>query len=664
MRTLSLIVAFLLVWSGPSLAQATDEPLLDVNQHDVLLQFDPVTRLVRIEDTITTIGHERLDFALAKWLRIDDARRDGKPVQVQRSGVFRLIALGNRGPHKVQLKISGKVPVLPKNRARASGAFASAEGSFLPNYSEWMAVNPGERISYRLTVNVPKPFRAVATGRLEGEREADGRSVAVFSDKAGWPPTVFVGPYTVAEKPLKSLRIRTYFPKSLEKLAPSYLEAAAGYLSHFEALIGPYPQPEFHIVSAPVPVGLGFPNLTYIGERILPLPFIRKRSLAHEVVHAWLGNGVGVDYETGNWSEGLTTYLADYGLTEARNPTKAWEMRLGWLRDYAALPAKRDTSLEAFRTRGHDASQVVGYDKAAFLFHMLKQEVGKAAFDKGLRTLWRDYKDKVAGWRELRGIFETVSGKGLDWFFEQWVERVGAPSIRLADPKIEREDGAQRLEFTLVQQTPVYRLSVPVVLETGSDTIRKSVRLEKRAQRFSFELSGPIKSLSVDPAHNLFRRLAPGEAAPILRDVTLSNRVTAIVASQDKEIQIAARKLARRLADGKFSLRTKPGSAVPSGPVMIIGAEVDTAAFLKRNDLPPRPQSLAGKGSGRAWVVRRGEKAGPLLIVEARDTASLAALVRPLPHYKKQSFIVFDGRKAIDRGVWPAKASPLTVTFD
>lgn len=664
MTSASLIVALFLFWAGPALAQSTDEPVLDVNQHDVVVRFDPATRLVRIEDTVTIIGHERLDFALAKWLRIDDARRDGKPVRVQKSGVFRLIALGDRSPHKVQLKISGKVPILPKNRARASGAFASVEGSFLPNYAEWMAVNPGERVTYRLTLDVPKSFRAVATGSLESEKEADGRRIAVFKANAGWPPTVFVGPYEVSEKTLNALRIRTYFPKSLVKLAPSYLDAAAGYLSHFQTLIGPYPHPEFHIVSAPVPVGLGFPNLTYIGERILPLPFIRKRSLAHEVLHAWWGNGVGVDYETGNWSEGLTTYLADYGLTEVRDLKKAWEMRLGWLRDYAALPAKRDTTLEAFRSRGHDASQVVGYDKSAFLFHMLKQEIGKAAFEKGLQALWRDYKDKVAGWRELRGIFETASGKGLDWFFEQWVERVGAPSIRIADPKIEREDDVQSVEFTLAQSTPVYRLRVPVVIETGSKTIRKSVRLEKRAQRFSIDLPGPIKSLSVDPGHDLFRRLAPGEAAPILRDVTLSNRVTAIVATANKEIQITARKLARRLADGKFTLQTKPASTVPSGPVMVIGTQAETAAFLKRTGLPTRPEILDGKGSGRAWVIRRGAKAGPLLVVEARDAASLAALVRPLPHYKKQSYIVFDGRKAIDRGVWPAKASPLTVAFD
>lgn len=668
MRSASLALLLVLGMSiAPLLAadDVVDEMVLDANHHAIEMRFDPISRIIQIEDTITIIGHERLDFALAKWLRIDEARKDGRKIKVQRAGNFRLIALGDQGRHSVQLKLSGRVPALPRNRARASGAFASPDGTFIPNYSEWMPVNPGERITYRLAIDVPAPFRAVATGPLVSESEEGKRNHAVFrARKSVWPPTVFVGPYKVAEKRHGAMRIRTYFPEKLEALSPSYLNAAAGYLSHFEGLIGPYPNPEFHIVAAPVPVGLGFPNLTYIGQRILPLPFIRERSLAHEVLHAWLGNGIGVDYETGNWSEGLTTYLADYGLTESKSADKAREMRLGWLRDYAALPAKRDTALAAFQSKGHDASQVVGYDKTAFLFHMLRQEIGTAAFDKGLKALWHEYKSAIAGWQDLQRVFEATSGTKLAWFFEQWVERVGAPSLRLIDPKAEIEDGKHVMTFTLVQGEPAYRLRVPIVIETSGQTHRKWVRLEKPAQRFSVEIAAKARSLAIDPSHDLFRRLAPGEAAPILRDVTLAKTVTAIVAVQSKGAREAAGQLARRLADSKVRIRAGADGTLPKGPLMLIGTEKEVSAILAASRLPTRPETLNGQGTARAWVVRRRKTGDPLLVVEANDDAALAALVRPLPHYKRQSFIVFDGRKATKRGVWPAKDSPLSVTFD
>ncbi len=642
-----------------------DEMVLDANHHAIEMRFDPVSRTIQIEDTITIIGHERLDFALAKWLRIDEARKDGRKIKVQRTGNFRLIALGDQGRHRVQLKLSGKVPALPKNRARASGAFASAEGAFIPNYSEWMPVNPGERITYRLAIDVPAPFRAVVTGPLESESKKSERNHAVFrSSQAVWPPSVFVGPYRIAEKRHGEMRIRTYFPEKLEALSPSYLEAAARYLSHFEKRIGPYPNPEFHIVAAPVPVGLGFPNLTYIGQRILPLPFIRERSLAHEVLHAWLGNGIGVDYESGNWSEGLTTYLADYGLTESRSAERAREMRLGWLRDYAALPAKRDTALSAFQSKGHDASQVVGYDKTAFLFHMLRQEIGTAAFEEGLKALWRKYKSAIAGWQDLQRVFEATSGMKLAWFFEQWVERVGAPSLRLVDPKAEIEDGKHVLTFTLVQGEPAYRLRVPIVIETPGQSHAKWVRLEKPAQRFSVEAPAKARTLFIDPGHDLFRRLAPGEAAPILRDVTLAKTVTAIVAVETKGAREAAGQLARRLADSKVRIRTDVERTLPKGPLMLIGTKKEVSAILASSGMPTRPEMLNGQGTARAWVVRRRETGDPLLVVDANDDAALTAIVRPLPHYKRQSYIVFEGRKATKRGVWPAKNSPLSVTFD
>ena len=80
------------------------------------------------------------------------------------------------------------------------------------------------------------------------------------------------------------------------------------------------------------------PTLTYLGIDVLRLPFIRATSLGHEVLHNWWGNGVYPDWQSGNWSEGLTTFLADYAYKEEESEAAAREMRIGWLRDYAAVP--------------------------------------------------------------------------------------------------------------------------------------------------------------------------------------------------------------------------------------------------------------------------------------------------------------------------------------
>ena len=69
------------------------------------------------------------------------------------------------------------------------------------------------------------------------------------------------------------------------------------------------------------------PTLTYLGIEVLRLPFIRSTSLGHEVLHNWWGNGVYPDYAHGNWSEGLTTFMADYTYKERESDDAARDMR-------------------------------------------------------------------------------------------------------------------------------------------------------------------------------------------------------------------------------------------------------------------------------------------------------------------------------------------------
>ena len=105
-------------------------------------------------------------------------------------------------------------------------------------------------------------------------------------------------------------------------------------------------------------MGLGYPGVAYIARQILHSRYMQGRSLAHEVLHNWWGNGVYVSYETGNWAEGLTTFLADYVLAEDESRETARRMRLQWVRNFSALPTSLDFPATQFRSKGHDATQV------------------------------------------------------------------------------------------------------------------------------------------------------------------------------------------------------------------------------------------------------------------------------------------------------------------
>ncbi len=639
--------------------------------HDITVNLDPGTRLLEVADRFDIEdGQDDITFALAPWMEIVSIHVDGEPVEAARSGEsVRLISSGP-GPYQVAVALRGTLPPLPQSGSRGGpwGPFADEEGAYLPAYSGWLPFHGPDWISYDLAIQVPLPYRVVATGQLGAEEVADSvYRVSFSSEIPGEPPSLFVGPYEIREKELDGLRLRTYFHPDLAPLSESYLEAAGKHISRYAALIGDYPNKEFHVVSAPIPVGLGFANLTYVGRRVLPLPFMLSRSLAHEVLHSWWGNGVAVDYAQGNWSEGLTTYMADYALTEAEDAEAAKEMRLGWLRNITALPEDHDGPVKHFTSKRHDTAQVIGYDKTALIFHMLRAELGEEAFRDGLRGFWRDHRFKVAAWPDLQAAFEVASGRDLAWFFEQWVAQPGAPSIELLDAAHATGEQGHLVTVTLRQDDPVRQMRLPIFLETTEGIHPHHIRLDQAEQTFKLPNDERPIAIHIDPDFDVLRKLLPGESPPIFRDVTLSPETIVVVPTADERFAQSADQLVQRLLRHSPEFHEDLPKELSGRPVLIIGNTDDVAklrAYFGTHALAPAVETvLSGDGTARVWVEDQAD-GSPWMFVATEDAEALQAILRPLPHYRSRSYVTFDGARNLAKGVWEVQSSPLTYRFD
>jgi uncharacterized iron-regulated protein len=507
------------------------------------------------------------------------------------------------------------------------------QAAFLPGESGWYPRIAGELASYEVTLELPAGHVGVVPGTLVEESREGGRYRARFSFPApGEAIDLMIGPYRVEERTHRAasgqaIRLRTYLHPEVAGLASGYLDSVAGYLELYEKRIGDYPFDSFSVVSSPTPTGYGMPSLTYLGVEVLKLPFIRATSLGHEVLHNWWGNGVYVDYARGNWAEGLTTFMADYAYREREGEAAAREMRLAWLRDVAAVAPGQDEPLSAFRARTHATSQITGYRKAGMVFVMLRDALGAAAFDEALRTFWREQRFKPAAWSDLQRAFEAASGQNLERFFAQWLTRRGAPRVHIA--------GASARSVTLVQDAPAYALRVPVVLDGRTTQI-----LELTDERQTFALSANAGEIALDPDLRVLRRLLPDEAPPILRAMMVASSPRLEVLSPS--LLPAGRALAQQLFDHP------PGDGQPT---LVIGEHREIDAWLAARGLKRLVE--AAKGTAQAWM--QPDAGAPLAVVSVRDADSLAALSRPLPHYGAQSFVVFDGAKALERGVWPSR---------
>lgn len=640
--------AVLLALLSPGLARAAPHLQLD-------LTLDPGTRAfqaqARLDDPDGLAG-----FALGPGFQITAFHVDGQPAQAPAQPGWHPLPSGTRA---VELRYRATLAPLAELDHRqvlqARGAVAGAEGSFLPASAGWYP-DPGRGFSYGVKLALPAGQKGLVPGNLVREAEdSEGYRAEFAFPQATEGIDLMAGPYAVRERALTlasgtPVRLRTWFHPELAGLAQDYLTDSAAYLDRYSRDIGDYPFGVFSVVSSPTPTGFGMPSLTYLGRDVIRLPFIRATALGHEVLHNWWGNGVYPDWARGNWSEGLTTFLADYAYQEAAGPERARDMRLGWLRDLAAVPPGSERALRDFVSRQHGADAILGYGKSAMVFLMLRDRIGAEAFAEGLRRLWREKRFQTAAWSDLEAAFAQASGQPLGAFFRQWVDRPGAPDLKLESA---RQAGMQlRVRVT---QSGDDTLAVPLRLDYPERSETRTVRVSGPQTEAVLTVPDGVQAVSLDPDYRVWRRLAPDRLPAILREVFVAPRVALVLPGAEAPVKEAALGLAGRVLEAPPEVE---GS--DAGARLVIGLHDAVDAWLKTRGLPPRPATVAGRGSAQVWVDR--DRAGrPHGVISGQDAAALKALQRGLPHYGKQGWLVFEAGRAVDRGVWPPRPESVTV---
>ena len=640
-----LVAAFCVQFAFAS--AAASPPAVSDAHYEISVRLDPLRHTMEARGVVTLASVQSVSLPSAPRFRIESLRVDGRETDAK--------GLSSVRGRRVELRWQGTLDSLDATLDERAVLtrdvpVVDVRGSFFSAASGWYPSVPGRLARWRVNVDLPLGQRGIAPGRLIQEAEREGRYRASFEfDRPGEGITLIAGPYEVRERRVLSrfghdIRVRTYFHREIGSLAAGYLDAAAKHIARYEALLGEHPRAAYSIVSSPTPTGFGFPGIAYLGIDVLKLPFIRDTSLAHEVLHDWFGNGVYVDPARGNWSEGLTTFLADYALSEEQGEAQARDMRTRWIRDFSALPEPARTPIARFVSRTHDASQVVGYGKTAMVFFMLREEIGEKAFREALRTFWDRHRFRAVSWRELRLEFEYAADRSLSLFFNQWVERADAPQPRVTSARM--VEGS--LHLAMEQPAPAYAVSLPIAIFGPEGPQRRVVRLQHESETVIVDVPGRPLAVMIDPDYRRFRELAPGEAGPTLRDVTLASRANLLLPDRDSPVREVAQHLAMRVLEAP-AVDGPPFSA----PTLVIGTDAAVFQLVAERPALAPPREVAGRGSARVWSARLPGGV-PVVIVSARDPESLVALLRPLPHYGERSWLVFDGAKLVSRGTFPS----------
>ncbi|TKB73481.1 MAG: M1 family metallopeptidase, partial [Nitrospira sp.] len=404
-RLLALGLSGLLV--GLPSADGGEGPLSrpTIRSHQLILTLSPATHELMATDRMDLIrsaaGPGSLTFSLHPQLRVRQVVQHG-----DRPSPLAFRADGGQDPETnepvqwitVQLPAeAGLTGILewtyegvikdPPKEARhlrfvtpsETAGHIGPEGVYLSGETRWYPDLAGALPTFRVSVTTPKGWEAVTHGRQVSHREDQGGVTAEWDVATRTEAlTLVANRFVTTRRDWKGIELVTYLFPDDAALADEYLEASARYLETYVNLLGPYPFPKFAVVENFFASGLGMPSFTLLGSGVIKRHYTQPYALGHEIVHSWIGNSVFNDPASGNWVEGLTTYLANYYYEELTGmPEQAKEQRRLMLRSYAVyVRAEEDYPVAAFKRKVDQKDNAIGYQKAAMVFHMLRREIG------------------------------------------------------------------------------------------------------------------------------------------------------------------------------------------------------------------------------------------------------------------------------------------------
>lgn len=280
---------------------------------------------------------------------------------------------------------------------------------------------------------------------------------------------------------------------------------APSVLQYFDDAIGPFAYEKLANVQSKTRFG-GMENAScifYFENAVTGLNE-RESLIAHEIAHQWFGDSVTENDWYHVWlSEGFATYFTNVYLEKKYGPDRL-RQELSQQREKVVAFAK-ERFAPVIDTTLTDINRVLStntYQKAGWVLHMLRRELGDEVFFEGIKSYYAKFKNGNALTHDFRRVMETASGKDLRSFFDQWLRNPGHPVLSgrwKFDPKT-------RSVQVQIKQEQARAFRFPLELEfAGADgqAVRKVVMVESKSVNASMPLDFEPLTLVLDPDVNL-----------------------------------------------------------------------------------------------------------------------------------------------------------------
>lgn len=303
---------------------------------------------------------------------------------------------------------------------------------------------PNQKTTQEIYMTVPDKYVTLSNGVLKtSQKESNGlRTDHWVMDKRHSTYLFFmgVGEYAIVKDKWKNIAVDYYIEKEYEPYAKQIYGNTPEMIEFFSKKMNyDYPWAKYAQISGRNYVSGAMENTTATlhGSDILQKPgqLIDENkwedTIAHELFHHWFGDlvtaeswsNLTVNESFANYSEYLWNEYkygkdqADYHLMSDVNM-------------YLHNPNDFKKNLVRFNYESReDVFDLVTYQKGGGILNMLRNYLGDDAFFAGMNDYLKTNEYQNAEAHQLRLSFEKVSGKDLNWFFNQWYFGSGNPKI-------------------------------------------------------------------------------------------------------------------------------------------------------------------------------------------------------------------------------------------
>lgn len=392
--------------------------------------------------------------------------------------------------------------------------------------------HPNDFSTTEMIVTVEKPYMAISNGRLI-EQKDNGDGTQTFHWKMEQPHAIYltsivVGEFTVLEdRSMSGVPVLTYAPKDKVNESRKTVERVPKMIDFFENYTGvKFPYVKYGQVFAREFSG-GMENITATTleeETIIDVRTMLDRTsddlLSHELAHSWFGDYVTCRSWSDIWlNESFASFFEQ--LWDENHLGKDESLYRGLLNNqkayYAAWNRGVRRPIVTRNYRDPDAVfDVYAYPRGAAVLHMLRKVLGEDNWKRAINHYLKKHAHKPVGTEEFRVAIEESTGQPLEWFFDQWVYKMGHPvfdviqfydtankKLKIKVKQTQKPDGSY-----LYPQTAYFQMPVEIEIAVSNGTQLEQVFIQPIAeQEFSFTVNEKPKFVDFDNEGTIIKEL-------------------------------------------------------------------------------------------------------------------------------------------------------------